>query len=167
MYLLPTILLLLLNRVASHPTPSPQAPGNPLGLQCPNGPTCQSMMTMSCANGNLYCSLGNMVNIPVGKCSECAGSICAKGSDAYPGDSTPKSTRPREHECACVSFNGKGYYTTGKGSQCPAMEGAQEYCAEETGFVCIFGCRSPLLSQFTNAKCHALFPGTRAVCRSL
>ncbi|KAM7191514.1 hypothetical protein V8F33_008865 [Rhypophila sp. PSN 637] len=159
--LLPTILLLLLpNPVASHPTPSPQEPGIPLGLQCPNGPTCQRMMVMSCANGNLYCSLGNMINIPVGKCSDCAGSICAKGSDAYPGDSTPKSTRPSEEEvvvvervselverqtfgsscqaqweCACVAFDGKGYYTRGKGSQCPVMEGAQESCTEDTGFL--------------------------------
>jgi len=30
---------------------------------------------------------------------------------------------------------------------------------------CHFGCRSELLKGFTNEKCEALFPGTRAVCR--
>ena len=160
---LPTFLLLLrVAPVTSHPAPSPQFDETPLGLQCPNGgPTCTRGMVLSCQNGNLVCSLGNMVNIPVGKCSECAGSICAKSSEAYPGEkkNTCEATRSRrgeaplhvvvereimerqasrcqaQWECACVAFDGKGYYTRGVGGQCPVMEGAYELCTEDGGFL--------------------------------
>ncbi|KAK4454912.1 hypothetical protein QBC34DRAFT_420590 [Podospora aff. communis PSN243] len=40
-----------------------------------------------------------------------------------------------------------------------------EECTEDGGYLCHFGCRSDLLKGFTNEKCEALFPGTRAVCR--
>ncbi|KAK4441894.1 hypothetical protein QBC34DRAFT_457451 [Podospora aff. communis PSN243] len=193
--LLPAVLLLLAP-ATSIPAPSPQM-REP--FQCPNGPTCQSeLMTMSCQNGNLVCMLGLMVQIPVGKCTDCTGSMCARRSDDYPAelktrrevverDVVARSVVEREvvernivekgivrrqdrcqaqWECACVAFDGKGYYTRGLGKQCPVMEGAYEVCDSQTGFLCIFGCRSELLKGFTNEKCDALFPGTRAVCKS-
>ncbi|KAK3319086.1 hypothetical protein B0H66DRAFT_558783 [Apodospora peruviana] len=186
MHLPSTLLLLFLTPVTSHPAPTPQLPEPILGLQCPNGPTCpMQMMTMTCQNGNLVCMLGNMVQVPIGKCADCAGSMCAGPSDAYPGEKRQKKTTMGEvivvereiverqdsrcmaqWECACVAADGIGYYTRGAGKQCPVLEGAFELCDPQNGFLCIFGCRSELLRGFTNEKCAALFPGTRAVCKS-
>lgn len=161
--LLPTPLLFLqVVLVASHPRPSPQFSEIPVALQCASGsPTCSSKgLILTCINGNLVC-FGGMVSIPIGKCSECVGSICAKGSEAYPGDNrntTCEATRSRRGEpplhvvvereimarqarcqagweCACVAFDGKGYYTRGVGGQCPVSQGlVSEQCTEDGGF---------------------------------
>lgn len=156
--LLPT-LLLLLNPVSSHPAPapapSPQDPYLPPHLDCPGGPTCQGGMLMGCSNGVLFCGAGSIISIPIGKCSDCKGSPCATSPEDYPGDSTPKSaSRTAEtmekrdsqlverqvfgsscmagYDCACVSFDGKGYYTKGKGGQC---EAGIESCLSPNGWV--------------------------------
>lgn len=154
-------LLLLVNPVSSHPAPSPQFSGIPVGLQCKNGLTCPySAMTMACRNDVLYC-YASILSISIGKCTDCLGSVCATSADAYPGDSTPKpagkqraepeltveekrdEVEPRQTfgpycqagwSCSCVAFDGKGYYTKGKGSLCPADQGAIESCTEENGF---------------------------------
>ncbi|KAM7206051.1 hypothetical protein V8F20_002833 [Naviculisporaceae sp. PSN 640] len=187
--------VLLINPVTARPRPSPQWSYTPIdtNLKCPNIEPCPQGLPLVCGGGNLFCD-AVMVTYPRGKCSDCAGSMCAKSSDDYPGDSTPRSLRAgsevveegvtekrdselaerqvfggycqAQWECACVSFDGKGYYSRGKGGQCSFSEGALETCNDTSGFLCIFGCRSKLLSEFTNAKCHALFPGTRAQCQS-
>jgi hypothetical protein len=116
---------------------------------------------MYCANGELICNFGNMVTFSIGKCSECLGSICAKSSDDYPGESKPSTCETRKKKrgevplhvlverevmerqvsrcqagwaCACVAFDGKGYYTRGAGGQCPIAQGwVSEECTEEGG----------------------------------
>jgi len=156
--------------VASHPTPSPQFGEIPVALQCGSGsPTCGSGngLILICVSGDLIC-FGGMVGFPIGKCSECLGSICAKGPDAYPGDqrsmnntSCEATTRTRRgepepplpvvvereimarqahctagYECACVGFDGKGYYTRGAGGQCPLSQGmVSEECTEDGGYL--------------------------------
>jgi len=164
--LLPTPLLLFqVALVTSRPTPSPQFAEIPVALQCGSGsPTCGSKgLILTCISGNLVC-FGGMVSVTIGKCSECVGSICAKGPDAYPGDqrnTSCEATRARRgepepplhvvvereimarqahctagYECACVAFDGKGYYTRGVGGQCPLSQGmVSEQCTEDGGYL--------------------------------
>ncbi|EJT72411.1 hypothetical protein GGTG_09277 [Gaeumannomyces tritici R3-111a-1] len=174
---LPTILLptvLLITPVISHPAPSAQlhgalqcsqAPMSPEPLQCANGLKCSRDLPMTCQNGQLICTLAPVFTFPIGKCSEYTGSMCAGPSDTYPGDTTLGRENTTERECACVSWDGKGYYTRGEGKQCPVADASEwmlDMCNPQDGFLCSFVCNSKLRDGFTNEKCDTLFPGTRA-----
>ncbi|KAK4455323.1 hypothetical protein QBC34DRAFT_460200 [Podospora aff. communis PSN243] len=165
--LLPLLLLQFAPTTTSSPTPQNAPPPDPtdylpLGLQCPNGgPSCDRKrgLVMYCANGELICSFSNMVTFPIGKCSECLGSVCAKSSNDYPGESSRPMSRERKkkkrgeeilplHDAVLAEREVMGKRQAS--SRCQAG----------------WACASDLQKGFTNERCEALFPGTRAICRS-
>ncbi|KAK5656482.1 hypothetical protein OQA88_4865 [Cercophora sp. LCS_1] len=72
-------------------------------------------------------------------------------------------------ECACVTADKKmpfGYYSK---THCPVQRGAFEECDDVEGFQCVFPCVTGTAMRqakegFTDEKCAAEFPGTRALC---